>query len=81
MRTEKYTVDRIENGILVMIHSEDESELCAEKSLSKEKISDGDIVYVSFGENNRITKITVDIEETEQRKKELKSKLKSLFDN
>lgn len=81
MKTEKYIVDRIEDGVLVLVHCENESELSVKSTDSGEKISEGDVIYVTFDENNGIAEITVDREETAQRKKEMKRKLKSLFDN
>ncbi len=81
MKTEKYTVDRMEDGIITL-------ESCSNGKIIETPVKsfmnccrESDIVYVTFDSNGNIADITVDLEETDIKKKENKNKLKSLFDN
>lgn len=81
MKTEKYTVDRIEDGIITL-------ESCANGEIIEAPVNrflnccyEMDIVYVKFDSNGIIADIIVDREETDAKKEENKNKLKSLFDN
>lgn len=81
MRVEKYIVDRIEEGIIVMNHAETEKVLEIEKSFFDVDFKDGDVVWVSFDSENFVKDIEKDIVETRNRKRTIKKKLRSLFDN
>ena len=81
MKMEKYIIDRIEAGMLVMLHSENESELILEQKQFNKKLSEGDVVIVTFDQNSTVVDISVDVEETAKRRSNMKRKLKSLFDN
>ena len=81
MRVEKYIVDRIEEGIIVMNHAETEKVLEIEKSFFDVDFKDGDVVLVTFDSENFVKDIEKDIVETRNRKRTIKKKLRSLFDN
>ena len=81
MRVEKYIVDRIEEGIIVMNHAETEKVLEIEKSFFDVDFKDGDVVLVTFDSENFVKDIEKDIIETRNRKRTIKKKLRSLFDN
>lgn len=75
---ELYTVDRIENGILILERLTDSKTL---ECSAKGNFSEGDIVEILFDSKGNIREMNVDEEKTIERKKENSSKLKSLFDN
>ena len=81
MDSKGFVVDRTENGMIILCGIEDN--ICVEVSAMKfgETFCDGDIVEVSFDNNGEIAKITIDKNETLVRRKSIKKKLKSLFDN
>lgn len=80
MKREKYAVDRIEEGILVMISESDGKALELSADRFGKRIHEGDIVYVSFADNGEICGARTAILETMRRKKEIKRKLSALFD-
>lgn len=81
MKTEKYTVDRIEDGVITLesFSNGEIIEIPAKRFLNC--CHETDIVYVKFYSGGIIADIIVDRKETDIKKQENKNKLKSLFDN
>ena len=81
MKREKYVVDRIEDSrMLVLVNQSDDSEIVISKEKFSVDICESDILSVTF-ENGIITGVTVEKDETEQKKIKMKEKISSLFDN
>ncbi len=76
----KYVVDRIENGILVLVNDTDCSELQVPSGKFSEKLCENDIVYITY-ENGIIKEMTADKKETDLHKEAMKKKFSALFDN
>lgn len=79
MKKEKYVIDRIENGVMVLLSHKDDTELLVRAEEYSYTFSENDIVYVSF-EDGMIKEIISDKGETKRNKTELKKRFGSLFD-
>ncbi len=79
MKKEKYVIDRIENGIMVLLSDNDDTELLVRAEDYSPELSENDIVYVNF-EDGEVKEIAADKDETAKKKAEIKKKFSSLFD-
>ena len=80
MDKEKYIIDRIEDGVLVLVKSVGENELTVNSADYPGDFSQNDIVFV-FTENGIIQKIVADKIRSANNKNRIKRKIKLLFDN
>lgn len=77
MNSNKYTLDRYEDGFAVLLLKEDESveKIVPEESLNA-NAKEGDVLVVSFDENDKIKNFTI----LEQETKELSERVTALID-
>ena len=81
MNSKRFVVDRTENGIIVLCGLDDDIHIEASVNSVGKEFSDGDFVIVSFNDDGTVSGIIADKLSTESRRKDMKKKLKSLFDN
>lgn len=81
MKSGKYTVDRTENGIVILAGCDDGAEIEIPAVTADCTLNDGDIVYVSFDSNGCVSGIKADKQETNRKKKAIAEKLRMLFCN
>lgn len=79
MQSNKYTVDRFEGGMAVLLQRDDET---IEKVVPKEalgpRIAEGDILHVTFNDNGEVIKSEFLKEETEEARQRSARLLKKL---
>lgn len=77
MNSNKYTLDRYEDGFAVLLLKEDESvEKLVPEELLNATAKEGDVLVVSFDENAKIKNFTI----LEQETKELRERVSSLIE-
>ncbi len=81
MKKEKYVIDRIEEGIIVLLSCVDDIQIEVPADKFPDELFENDIVYVSFDKDGVINEIIADKEETEEKKARMKKKLLTLFDD
>lgn len=79
MKKEKFVIDRIENGVIVLLSCKDDTELLVRADEHPAVFHENDIVYVSF-EDGEVKEIASDNTETKKKKNEIKKRFRSLFD-
>lgn len=72
----KLRVDRIEEGIVIAFSDDGKEYTMCEKIAD---IKESDIINAAVNENGEVVSVEICKEETDAKKSELKSKLKSLF--
>lgn len=77
MNSNKYTLDRYEDGFAVLLLKEDESveKLVPEESLNA-TVKEGDVLELSFDENDTLNHFTI----LEQETKEIRESVSSLIE-
>ena len=81
MKSGKYTVDRFEEELVVLLYREDETvEVIKNKSEIPIKANEGDILSIEFDSNEDIVKCEILVDETEKARevaRELLNKLRN----
>ncbi|SDJ26334.1 DUF3006 domain-containing protein [Alteribacillus bidgolensis] len=76
---EKYTIDRFEGELAVLLHSGDET---VQKDVLKSQLPDGvkqgDVLEIIFKDNDTVKKAVIKEDETESKKAKAKSLLEKL---
>lgn len=79
MKKEKFVIDRIENGVIVLLSCKDDTEILVRADEHPVLFHENDIVYVSV-EDGEVKEITSDNAGTIKKKNEMKKRFRSLFD-